>query len=129
MPARDSRSVGGNLSKYSGIRLRKEVCRSGFLFDGREPIASVIAVRLGLGATGMLLHILYWIAFVLAAAPLVYYALSLYCVLGYFRALGGLRSLRKFCQLLPAGLSGIRTHFCSGGFRRPRRARNREIAN
>src|SRR6266403_571911 len=89
MPARDSRSVGGNLSKYSGIRLRKEVCRSGFLFDGREPIASVIAVRLGLGATGMLLHILYWIAFVLAAAPLVYYALSLYCVLGYFRALRG----------------------------------------
>src|SRR5260370_6902375 len=35
----------------------------------------------------MLLHILYWIALVLAAAPLAYYVLSLYCVLGYFRGL------------------------------------------
>jgi ceramide glucosyltransferase len=35
----------------------------------------------------MLLHILYWIALVLATAPLAYYVLSLYCVLGYFRGL------------------------------------------
>jgi ceramide glucosyltransferase len=35
----------------------------------------------------MLLHILYWIALVLAAAPLAYYVLSFYCVLGYFRGL------------------------------------------
>jgi ceramide glucosyltransferase len=35
----------------------------------------------------MLLHILYWIALVLAAAPLAYYVLSFYCVLGYFRRL------------------------------------------
>ncbi len=33
----------------------------------------------------MLLHTLYWIAFVLAAAPLAYYLLSLYCVVSYFR--------------------------------------------
>jgi ceramide glucosyltransferase len=35
----------------------------------------------------MLLHILYKIALVLAAAPLAYYVLSLYCVIGYFRGL------------------------------------------
>ena len=35
----------------------------------------------------MLLHILYWIALILAAAPLAYYVLSLYCVIGYFRGL------------------------------------------
>lgn len=35
----------------------------------------------------MLLHILYSIALVLAAAPLAYYVLSLYCVLDYFRGL------------------------------------------
>jgi ceramide glucosyltransferase len=35
----------------------------------------------------MLLHIFYRIALVLAAAPLAYYVLSLYCVLGYFRGL------------------------------------------
>jgi len=35
----------------------------------------------------MLLHILLWIALVLAAAPLAYYLLSLYCVIGYFREL------------------------------------------
>src|SRR6266852_834239 len=35
----------------------------------------------------MLLYILYGIALVLAAAPLAYYVLSLYCVLGYFRGL------------------------------------------
>jgi ceramide glucosyltransferase len=35
----------------------------------------------------MLLHILYWIALVLAAAPLAYYVLSLYCVLSHFREL------------------------------------------
>ncbi len=35
----------------------------------------------------MLLHILYGIALVLAAGPLTYYLLSLYCVLGYFRRL------------------------------------------
>jgi ceramide glucosyltransferase len=45
------------------------------------------AVQWGHWATGMLLHILYWIALVLAAAPLAYYALSLYCVLAYFRGL------------------------------------------
>src|SRR5260370_19698644 len=35
----------------------------------------------------MQLHILYWIALVLAAAPLAYYVLSLYSVLDYFRRL------------------------------------------
>jgi ceramide glucosyltransferase len=35
----------------------------------------------------MLLHTLYWIALVLAAAPLAYYLLSLYCVVSYFREL------------------------------------------
>ncbi len=35
----------------------------------------------------MLLHTLYWSVLVLAAAPLVYYLLSLYCVVDYFRAL------------------------------------------
>ena len=51
------------------------------------PIPSVFAVQWGLGATGMLLHTLYWIALVLAAAPLAYYLLSLYCVVSYFREL------------------------------------------
>jgi ceramide glucosyltransferase len=55
--------------------------------DGRDPIVSVFTVQLGLGATGMLLHIVYRIALVLAAAPLAYYVLSLSCVLGYFRGL------------------------------------------
>jgi len=36
---------------------------------------------------GMFLHILYRIVFVFAAAPLAYYLLSLYCVVGYFREL------------------------------------------
>src|SRR5882762_10082976 len=36
---------------------------------------------------GMLLHILYRIVLVFAAAPLAYYLLSLYCVVGYFRNL------------------------------------------
>jgi ceramide glucosyltransferase len=35
----------------------------------------------------MLLHTLYWIAFTLAAAPLAYYLLSLYCVVSYFHEL------------------------------------------
>src|SRR6267378_4890525 len=35
----------------------------------------------------MLLHTVYRIALVLAAAPLAYYLLSLYCVIGYFREL------------------------------------------
>src|SRR5260370_24155154 len=35
----------------------------------------------------MLLHSLYWIALVLAAAPLAYYLLSLHCVVSYFREL------------------------------------------
>ena len=35
----------------------------------------------------MLLHILYRIVLVLAVAPLAYYLLSLYCVVGYFREL------------------------------------------
>ena len=35
----------------------------------------------------MLLHTLYWIALVLAVAPLAYYLLSLYCVITYFREL------------------------------------------
>jgi ceramide glucosyltransferase len=38
----------------------------------------------------MLFHTLYWIALVLAAAPLAYYFLSLYCVIEYF---GKLRKL------------------------------------
>ena len=33
----------------------------------------------------MLLHILYRIVLVLAVAPLAYYLLSLYCVVGYFQ--------------------------------------------
>src|SRR5438128_9735608 len=41
----------------------------------------------GLGAKGMFLHIFYWIVLVLAAAPLAYYLLSLYCVIGYFHEL------------------------------------------
>lgn len=36
---------------------------------------------------GMLLHTLYWIVLLLAAAPLAYYLLSLYCVVSYFREL------------------------------------------
>ncbi len=35
----------------------------------------------------MLLHTLYWISLVLAAAPLAYYLLSLHCVVSYFREL------------------------------------------
>jgi ceramide glucosyltransferase len=35
----------------------------------------------------MALHALYWILLVLAIAPLVYYFLSLYCVIAYFREL------------------------------------------
>jgi ceramide glucosyltransferase len=35
----------------------------------------------------MLLHTLYWIVLLFAAAPLAYYLLSLYCVVGYFREL------------------------------------------
>src|SRR2546429_5406256 len=35
----------------------------------------------------MLLHTFYWIALVLAAAPLAYYLLSLHCVVCYFREL------------------------------------------
>ncbi len=35
----------------------------------------------------MLLHTFYWIALVLAAAPLAYYLLSLHCVICYFREL------------------------------------------
>src|SRR5260370_9114915 len=35
----------------------------------------------------MLLHTLYWIALVLAAAPLAYYLLSLHCVVSYLREL------------------------------------------
>src|SRR6266404_2143763 len=58
-----------------------------FLFDGIDPIASALAGESGSGARGMLLHILYWSVLVLAAAPLVYYLLSLYCVVDYFRAL------------------------------------------
>jgi ceramide glucosyltransferase len=34
-----------------------------------------------------MLHLLYWVVFFLALAPLAYYLLSLYCVLGYFREL------------------------------------------
>ena len=41
----------------------------------------------GLGAKGMILHIFYWIVLALAAAPLAYYLLSLYCVIGYFHEL------------------------------------------
>ena len=38
-------------------------------------------------AVGMFLHTLYRIVLVMAAAPLAYYLLSLYCVAGYFREL------------------------------------------
>lgn len=41
----------------------------------------------GLGATGMLLHILYRTALALAAAPLIYYLLSFWSVVGHFREL------------------------------------------
>ena len=41
----------------------------------------------GLGATRMLLHIFYWIALALAAAPLAYFLLSFRSVVGYFRGL------------------------------------------
>jgi ceramide glucosyltransferase len=50
----------------------------------------------GLGATGMLLHILYWIALVLAAPPLVYFVLSLCSVVGYFRGLRKSPPLKSF---------------------------------
>jgi ceramide glucosyltransferase len=43
----------------------------------------------------MLLHTLYWIALVLAAAPLAYYLLSLHCVVGYFRELRKLPVLKS----------------------------------
>src|SRR5260370_39327626 len=43
----------------------------------------------------MLLHSLYWIALVLAAAPLAYYLLSLHCVVGYFRELRKLPVLKS----------------------------------
>ena len=39
---------------------------------------------MGTWGDGMLLHTVYWIALVLAAAPLAYYVLSLYCVGSYF---------------------------------------------
>src|SRR2546430_12287730 len=42
---------------------------------------------MGIRGGRMLLHIVYRIALVLAAAPLAYYLLSLYCVVGYFREL------------------------------------------
>jgi ceramide glucosyltransferase len=43
----------------------------------------------------MLFHTLYWIALALAAAPLVYYVLSLYCVIEYFRELRKLPPLKS----------------------------------
>src|SRR5258708_16500427 len=43
----------------------------------------------------MLLHTLYWIALVLAAAPLAYYLLSLYCVVSYCRELQKLPPLKS----------------------------------
>jgi ceramide glucosyltransferase len=39
-------------------------------------------------------HTLYWITLLLAAAPLAYYLLSLYCVIGYFRGLRKLSALK-----------------------------------
>src|SRR3981081_2352962 len=50
---------------------------------------------MGPRATGMLLHTLYWIALVLAAAPLAYYLLSLHCVVSYFRELRKLPPLKS----------------------------------
>jgi len=43
----------------------------------------------------MLLHTLYWIALVLAAAPLAYYLLSLHCVVSHFRELRKLPPLKS----------------------------------
>jgi ceramide glucosyltransferase len=43
----------------------------------------------------MLFHMLYWIALVLAAAPLAYYLLSLYCVAEYFHELRKLPPLES----------------------------------
>lgn len=43
----------------------------------------------------MVLHTLYWIVLVLAAAPLAYYLLSLYCVVEYFRELRKLHPLES----------------------------------
>jgi ceramide glucosyltransferase len=42
----------------------------------------------------MLVHTLYWIVLVFAAAPLAYYLLSTYCVLAYFRELRNSRLAR-----------------------------------
>src|SRR5437879_13724250 len=42
---------------------------------------------MGIRGDGMLLHTVYRIALVLAAAPLAYYLLSLYCVVAYFHEL------------------------------------------
>src|SRR5207249_8369730 len=42
---------------------------------------------MGIQGDGMLLHTVYRIALVLAAAPLAYYLLSLYCVVDYFHEL------------------------------------------
>ena len=44
-------------------------------------------MQMGIWGDRMLLHTVYRIALVLAAAPLAYYLLSLYCVIGYFREL------------------------------------------
>src|SRR5437016_11168483 len=43
----------------------------------------------------MLLHTFYWIALILAAAPLAYYLLSLHCVVCYFRELRKLPPLKS----------------------------------
>src|SRR5947207_13840973 len=42
---------------------------------------------MGIRGDGMLLHTVYRIALVLAAAPLAYYLLSLYCVVDYLHEL------------------------------------------
>jgi ceramide glucosyltransferase len=51
-------------------------------------------MQLGFGTKGMLFHTLYWIALVLAVAPLAYYLLSLYCVIEYFNELRKLPPLK-----------------------------------
>jgi ceramide glucosyltransferase len=42
-------------------------------------------VQRDLGAKAMVQHIFYWLVLVLAAAPVAYYLLSLYCAVRYFR--------------------------------------------
>ncbi len=53
---------------------------------------------MGIWGDRMLLHTVYRIAFFLAAAPLAYYLLSLYCVVGYFHELRKSLPLNSTCS-------------------------------